>query len=154
MSHRRSTRNTAGGYQSVSITVRKTNTVWVVDKLKNTGYAVERANFGKIIFDAKRLNTSLDYIETDAEVAAFAALPHVLKRGIEISGHDNHKGRDYSTVTLAAPVVINGKRGNMAVVVKRTNGNYYKMHRILMPDGTAYVLEEHKNAEPTPERFG
>lgn len=123
---------------------------WISDQLKATGYRVERADIGTVIFDEKRLNTSLDYIDSPAEIAAYAALPRVLKRGVRIGGHDNHKGREYGTVTFAAPVVLNGKRGNMAAVVKMTNHNYYKVHRILMPDGTAYELESKKNAESTP----
>ena len=38
----------------------------------------------------------------------------------------------------------------MAVVVKKTNHNYYKMHRIVMPDGSQFVFENEKNrAEPS-----
>lgn len=124
---------------------------WIEQTLQPTGYQVERNGFGIIVFDAKRLNTSLDYLQPGGtEVAAYAALPKVLKRGLEISGHENHKGRDYETVTIAAPIVLNGKRGNMAVVVKRTNKNYYKMHRVLSPDGAMFVLSENNNeAAPT-----
>lgn len=85
----------------------------------------------------------------DGEYAAFAVLPKVLKQGIEIVDHDNHKGRGVQTVTIAAKVSINGVEGIMAATIKTTNGNNYKMHRILMPDGSAFVFEE-KEAEPTP----
>ena len=73
----------------------------------------------------------------------------MLKRGIEISGHGDHKGRGYETLTIAAPVELNGKRGNMAVVVMRTKGNRYKVHRILTPDGKAFALPEMANAVST-----
>lgn len=125
---------------------------WIANQLKSTGYQVDRQGFGVIVFDEKRLNTSLNYMNSKAEIAAYAVLPRVLKRGIEVGRHSDHKGRAYGTVTFAAPVVLNGKRGNMAAVVKMTNQNSYKIHRILMPDGTAYELEETKNAEPTPAR--
>ncbi len=85
-----------------------------------------------------------------AEIEAYAVLPRVLKRGKRIDGHSNHKGRNYETLTLAAPVVLNGQRGNMAAVVKMTSKNFYKIHRILMPDGTAFELKDAKKAEPTP----
>lgn len=123
---------------------------WIVNQLKSTGYQVDRKGFGTIVFDEKRLNTSLNYIDSKAEIAAYAVLPRVLKRGIEVGRHVDHKGRAYGTVTFAAPVILNGKRGNMAVVVKMTNQNWYKIHRILMPDGTAYELESTKKTEPTP----
>lgn len=123
---------------------------WVIEKLRPTGFKVERSGFGTIVLDEKRLNSSLDYLQPgDTEVAAYAALARVLKRGIEISGHENHKGRGYSTVTIAAPIEIDGARGNMAVVVKQTSKNFYKMHRVLAPDGTMFVLENKANAEFT-----
>ncbi len=121
----------------------------IVNSLKKTGYRVDNPDIGVIDFDEKMLNRSLNYIQTDAEAAAYQALPMVLKRGIEISGHGNHKGRDYETLTIAAPVELNGKRGNMAVVVMKTKGNRYKVHRILTPEGTAFALPEMTNAEPT-----
>ena len=65
-----------------------------------------------------------------------------MEQGIEISSRENHKDREYGTVTIAAPVTINGKRGNMAVVVKKTTGNHYKVHRILTPDGSVFVLPD------------
>lgn len=119
----------------------------IVNDLKKTGYRVDNPSIGVIDFDEKLLNRSLNYIQTDAEAAAYQALPQVLKRGIEISGHDNHKGRDYETLTIAAPVELNGKRGNMAVVVMKTKGNRYKVHRILTPEGEAFALPEMTNAE-------
>ena len=36
----------------------------------------------------------------------------------------------------------------MAVVVKKTNRNHYKMHRVLTPDGKMFVLTENNDAEP------
>lgn len=119
----------------------------IVNDLKKTGYRVDNPSIGVIDFDEKLLNRSLNYIQTDAEAAAYQALPQVLKRGIEISGHGNHKGRDYETLTIAAPVELNGKRGNMAVVVMKTKGNRYKVHRILTPEGEAFALPEMTNAE-------
>ena len=121
----------------------------IVNDLKKTGYRVDNPSIGVIDFNEKLLNRSLNYIQTDAEAAAYQALPQVLKRGIEISGHGNHKGRDYETLTIAAPVELNGKRGNMAVVVMKTKGNRYKVHRILTPEGGTFTLPEMTNAEPT-----
>lgn len=121
----------------------------IVNDLKKTNYKVDRQGFGYIEFDEKLLNTSLDYIRTDAEAAAYQAIPRVLKRGIEVGGHGNHKNRGYETITFAAPVELNGKRGNMAVVVKETKGHRYKVHRVLTPDGKPFELPEKANAEFT-----
>ena len=125
---------------------------WVVEKLRPTGYKVERKGFGIIDFAKKRLKSAFNYFDKNSvEETAFEALPYVLENGIEISGHNNHKDRNYETVTIAAPISINGKRGNMAVVVKQSDGNYYKVHRILTPDGSVFNLPEMTNeAESTP----
>ena len=117
---------------------------------KATGYKVDRQGFGVIEIGPKQLSESSNYLNTPAEFAAWMCVPKVLKRGVEISGHDDHKSRGFSSVTIAAPVVINGKRGNVGVVVQRTSKSKYHVHRILMPDGSAFEYENiQKNAEPT-----
>lgn len=126
---------------------------WAVEYLKSSGYRVERQNFGTIVFTEKQINKALNYLNTNEEAAAFACLPRVLKRGLIISGHNNHKGRGFDTVTIAGAVKINGVRGNMAVVVKLEKGdNKYRMHRILMPDGSKFVFDDKTKTEPTPSK--
>ncbi len=121
---------------------------WAIRILKQTGYQVDRQNFGTIYFQEKDIKAAAEYADTPAEKAAFAAVPRVLKRGIEIGRHQNHKGRSKTTVTFAAPVVLNGVRGNMAVVVN-LNGNRYTVHRIVSPDGSVFSFSENtqKNTE-------
>ena len=124
----------------------------LVEELGRRGYTVNRPGLGEVQFSEKEINNSLNYKEKnpaaeDARRTGFLVLRDVLKRGIEIDGHDGHKGRNYDTVTFEAPVEINGKRGNMAVVVKKTKGNRYKVHRILTPVGETFILPEMANAE-------
>ena len=45
----------------------------------------------------------------------------------------------------------NGIRGYMAVVVNMRNKKYY-VHRLVLPDGSAFKLEENKNADQEPQR--
>ena len=136
-------------YSKMDIASKKN---WVVEKLRPTGYKVERKGFGIIDFAKKRLKSAFNYFNKDsAEEAAFEALPYVLEKGVEITSRESHKDREYGTVTIAAPITLNGKRGNMAVVVKQTDGNHYKVHRILTPDGSVFILPEMTNeAESTP----
>ena len=56
------------------------------------------------------MDKGLRYADTAEEKAALAVLPQVLKRGIEIGDHANHKNRVKQTVTFAAPVELNGTR--------------------------------------------
>lgn len=119
---------------------------WAAERLKSTGYRVDRQGFGMIFFSKKDLDKGLRYADTAEERAAIAALPQVLKRGKEIGGHRNHKNRNKQTVTFAAPVELNGVRGNMGVVVNMNGGHYYA-HRIALPDGTVFKFsEQNENA--------
>ena len=113
------------------------------------GSGVDRKKFGFISLGFKEVNLSFNYMNTSAEYAVFLTLPKVLKKGIIIHIEENHKNRGYKTVTIAAPVIINGKRGNVAVVVKQTKGYRYKTHRILMPNGSLYSLENNKTEATT-----
>jgi len=105
-------------------------------------YSVERQGFGKVSFDESALSELVHYIKDDAEFAAAKAAPAVVKRGVFVEHHTEHKGRNsVESFTIAAPVVLNGKRGNEAVVVQRTNRNKPHCVRILMPDGGGFDLD-------------
>ena len=119
------------------------------DIFREAGYKVDRQGFGIIEIGENQLSDSTRYLNTPAEFAAWMCVPKVLKRGRVISGHENHKDRGYTTITIAAPVVINGKRGDVAVVVQQKGKNKYHVHRILMPDGSRFEYENTKNAEST-----
>lgn len=76
----------------------------------------------------------------------FMTLPQVLKRGEIIDEYINHKHRGIDTVTIAAPVVINGTVGYVAAV-KVSGKIRYHVHRIFMPDGSEFEFKQ--KAEPT-----
>ena len=122
---------------------------WVLKRFENIDYKVHRNGFGEIILDEKRIKRGLSYLKTNEEILAFAAVPQVLKFGEEIAGHDKHKGRAYDTVTFAAPIVLNGQRGNLAVVVRQEGKNYYKVHRLLMPDGSQFIFNTKRDIAET-----
>ena len=46
------------------------------------------------------------------------------------------------TVTIAAPVTINGTRCVVGVVVQKTGKYKYHAHRVLLADGSAFVLNK------------
>lgn len=110
---------------------------------------MDRQGFEIIEIGENQLSDSTRYLNNPAEFAAWMCVPKVLKRGMVISGHKNHKDRGYPSITIAAPVVINGKRGDVAVVVQQKGKNKYHVHRILMPDGSRFEYENTKNAEST-----
>lgn len=114
---------------------------WATETLKTSGFKVDRQGFGVITFSEKQINTGMNYLHSEGEVEALAALPRVLKRGRIIYEKSNHKRRNFGTATIAAPVSINGQIGYMGVVVQMTSDNHYHTHRILMPDGSSFVFE-------------
>jgi len=99
------------------------------------GNSVNRQNFGDVSFSINDINKSLGYVKTECEAAAYFVAHKVIKQGVEIGQHLNHKNRNIDTITFGAPVEINGVRGNMAVVVKIAGKNRYKTHKILTHDG-------------------
>lgn len=120
---------------------------WAISTLKNSGYKVDRQNFGTVILDEKRLKNGLAYLDSEAEYIAYALIPKIIKQGIVIGGHSNHKFRGYPTTTFGAPVSINGIRGNMAVVVRTEGKHYYKLHRVVMPNGGVFAYTEKSSDE-------
>ena len=108
-------------------------------------YKIDRKNFGVITIDKKRIVASLNYLLSDDEMAAYLAIPSILKHGIVIGMHDNHKGRKVQTVTIAAPVLIDEKHCFVATVIKRTNKDYYKVHRVLCADDFALKINVDDN---------
>jgi len=118
------------------------------EEYQKVGKQVDRQNFGIILIGKDELGGAMAYVHTPAERAALLAVPKVLKRGKIISGHENHKENGFSSLTIAGPVLINGVRGNVAVVVQKQGKNKYHAHRILMPDGSVFVINN-KDAEPS-----
>jgi len=109
---------------------------------KIIGTSINRQGFGDVIITPRILADALRYITNNGEAAAFYVAHKVIKHGIMIGYHTNHKDRSLDTITFAAPVEINRKRANMAVVVKVAGRNIYKTHRILTPDGKLFLLDE------------
>ena len=104
------------------------------------GYKIDRQDFGSILFDKTAIANARKYVKTDSEAAAIIASPYVLKRGKAISGHKNHKNEGYPSVTFAAPVVLNGVIGDVAVCVFYGDKNRIHAIRVLTPEGSTFDL--------------
>lgn len=120
-----------------------------IEESKKKGFQIERLGLGTIEISEDRFNNSKKYENTPAEFAAWLVVPTVLKRGTIIDEHPNHKDNGKHTYTIAAPVIINGVRANVAVIVKETTRLRYRSHRVVLPDGSKFILKSKKNAEPT-----
>lgn len=115
------------------LTDYKTAAMKLKARLEKNGGIVTRKGFGDVQVGA-RLKKAQAYIKTPAEIAALAAVPAVIEHGIEIAHHSNHKGRGYPTYTFAANVKIGDDVSIVAVVVQKTKGNFYEVHRVYTPD--------------------
>lgn len=109
-------------------------------KLAKNGGVVSRKGFGNVQVSS-RLKQAGAYLKTAAEIAAVSSIPDIIKNGVLIDEHKSHKGRGYPTYTFAGKVSISGQEGIMAVVLKKTTGNFYKVHRVLTPDGQDLKIE-------------
>ena len=110
----------------------------VISFYNSIGTKINRRGFGDVIITPRILTDALRYATNSGEAAAFFVAHKVIKQGIMIGYHTNHKDRSLDTISFAAPVELNGKRGNMAVVVKIAGRNIYKTHRILTPEGKVF----------------
>lgn len=112
---------------------------WAVSELKKYGFHADREGFGDILFPDKSIYDAIDHLTSTEEIMSIVAIYRVLKRGVQIGEHSNHKTRQKQTVTFAAPIEINETRGNMAVVVNLKNNKYY-VHRVFLPDGSKFMF--------------
>jgi len=112
------------------------------------GNKIERQEYGTITFGQSTIDGSRNYVNNDAEAAAIISAPYVLKRGKAITGHKNHKGKGNVSITFAAPVILNGKRGNVVVCVLYGKGQVHSL-RVLTTDGGNFELLKIKDIEST-----
>ena len=98
-----------------------------------------------------QVQTALSSPYTNNRTGVQMTYAQLITEGTEIDRHNNHKNRGYNTITFAAPVEINGVRGNMAVTIKETNK--YKMHRILLPDGSMFEFSDNEKKQQL-QRWG
>ena len=89
------------------------------------------------------VSTALSHLKTAAEVSSLMAVPAVIKNGIIIDEHWQHKGTNTHTVTIAARVNLADNPGIMAAVVKK-NSKRYKTHAVLTPEGKTLWLDGEK----------
>ena len=79
-----------------------------------------------------------------SERIAIYSAPYVIKYGEKIYSEQNHKGNGHPSITLAAPVEIDGKIGYVGVAVLQTTSNRYRSHRIISTDETVFEINMKK----------
>jgi hypothetical protein len=117
----------------------------IVNALKPSGFKANVKEYGEVLFGEEQIKDSIKYKPNQAAVASYIAIPDVLQEGIVINRETNYKNRLHGSFTIAAPITLNGKRGNMAVVVSQTSTNKYKVHRVVDMNGKTFIFEIEKD---------
>ena len=141
------------GYDPVTSVEYDKNKQYYTDQLSDIlrtrfgGGKIERQDGISFLFDKESVATIRHYVGSDAEAAAAIAAPYVLKRGEIISGHKNHNNNGYPSLTFAASVELNGKKGVEAVVVLFAGKDRVHSLRITTLDGKEFVLDVKKKSD-------
>lgn len=124
----------------------------LMDFINKVGDTVHRDGFGDIVFSKSRIkNSMVGHGVGNTKIETFAAVPDVLKHGIEIDHQSNWKDRAYDTYVFAAPVNYKGEKVYVgAIVQKDSQSNRYYLHEVITND----ILDEIKKKTLAPESDG
>lgn len=98
---------------------------------------VERKGLGEVILDKRSVKDSTIHGFGKAKTAAFAAVPNIITEGRVIDEQRNWKGRNYDSVTIAAPIKIGGSNYVGIVIVLKgqgTNSNRFYLHEVVLQE--------------------
>ena len=110
------------------------------------GKVFSRKVGGDVIVNERGIKNDVAHGIGEAKVATFAAIPAVLKDGEIVSRSDGSvKG---PSITIAAPITLDGVRANVYCVVKTTqDGNRFYLHEVSDSNGTLYYqFDANENA--------
>lgn len=126
----------------------------IVDRLVGfvnaIGNKVNRPGFGDVLFSRGRIKSSMiGHGAGPAKIETFAAVPAVIRSGVQIDYQQNWKGRGYDTYTFAAPVNYRGGRSYLGVIVTKdvSDGRYY-VHEVVDESG-GLIYQNKEAAAPT-----
>lgn len=95
------------------------------------GNRIVRPGLGEVTLTRHDIQSSVAHGIGRAKAVAFAAIPDVIKQGREFNRTENYKGRGYSSITIAAPISINGEDFICEVVInQRSNSNNFYLHEV------------------------
>ncbi len=87
--------------------------------------------YGDVILDKRGINDSYAHGIGRKKAVAFAAVKEVIEQGVILIYHHNHKGRNYNTVMLAAPINIGIERYICQVIlIRNKKENRFYLHEV------------------------
>lgn len=125
-----------------------------LDYINRTGNVVTREGFGEIRFSKTKIKSGfVGHGSGIVKVEAFAAVPDVLKNGIQIGFEPNWKGRMKDSYVFAAPISFKGEQAYLGVIVERDPvRNMYYVHEVVDSNGNVFSFEN-KKEESTLDRL-
>ena len=104
----------------------------VSEFFNSIGNTAENEELGSVVLRKRSIKDDISHGIGREKVAAFMAVPDVLKHGKVVDYQENWKGRGYDTAVVAAPIKISGEDFIAGVCVKRTSGeNRFYVHEVL-----------------------
>ncbi|GHU88313.1 hypothetical protein FACS189476_05210 [Spirochaetia bacterium] len=103
----------------------------IVEYFDTLGGKVDRVGIGTVILDRRGAKDSVGHKVGRAKVAAFKAVPDIIKYGQIIDSKKNWKCRNYDTYVIDAPISIGGKPYIAEVILtKKKEKTRYYLHEV------------------------
>lgn len=136
--------------ESKILSVRKNSKLLkdeITEYFRSIGGIAKNAVLGEVALNKGAVRDDLQHGYGKEKIASFEAIPQVIEHGLIVDYQFGWKGsRSYDTVTLAAPIVLEGKPYLQAVICMRDkNTQRFKIHEV--------VLEQRAKKEAPRELF-
>lgn len=118
------------------------------------GGSVTREGFGVVRFSKTKIKSGLvGHGLGNAKMETFAAVPAVIRNGVQIGHADNWKGSHKESFVFAAPVTYRKAKSYVGVIVERDSqsGMYY-VHEVVDNNGNVLAFDS-KKEESAPDRL-
>ena len=118
------------------------------------GGSVTREGFGVVRFSKTKIKSGLvGHGLGNAKMETFAAVPAVIRNGVQIGYADNWKGSHKESFVFAAPVTYRKAKSYVGVIVERDSqsGMYY-VHEVVDNNGNVLAFDS-KKEESAPDRL-
>ena len=118
------------------------------------GGSVTREGFGVVRFSKTKIKSGLvGHGLGNAKMETFAAVPAVIRNGVQIGHADNWKNSHKESFVFAAPVTYRNAKSYVGVIVERDSqsGMYY-VHEVVDNNGNVFAFDS-KKEESAPDRL-
>ncbi|MBQ8830863.1 MAG: hypothetical protein IJ017_04645 [Oscillospiraceae bacterium] len=111
------------------------------------GNRVNRPGFGDVELNKRGIKSDIAHGIGRAKAITFAAVPQVIKSGVQIDYQANWKGRGADSYVFAAPVMVDGNMTYVAAVVLKGNDTRFYLHEVVDENGNIIIIRKNSNSE-------